>query len=268
MSRKERLVAALLLAVAVAGGALIPRLLASPPTSLGIALGPGPSRSVVQAPAIPQRATQRAAPAHDFAAFSTGAGRPDRAGDSGHHRAPEARPRASRGRSTPPLPPPAPPTKTTRRPVPMAPPAPAAARLPTPVLPDTTRRRASRGCRPATRRRRGASRRRRRATRRLRAARKARRPGTRRRRRAMPKPKGTTMCQHQGMAKGLRKLRPTPWALTIAVWDIWRRLPPPSAASSSCSPEGTAQSWRAARQRRPRTAAATSSARPARPREG
>jgi len=23
-----------------------------------------------------------------------------------------------------------------------------------------------------------------------------------------------------------RKLRPTPWALTIAVWDIWRRLPP------------------------------------------
>jgi hypothetical protein len=27
------------------------------------------------------------------------------------------------------------------------------------------------------------------------------------------------------MAKGFRKLRPTPWALTIAVWDIWRRLP-------------------------------------------
>jgi hypothetical protein len=26
--------------------------------------------------------------------------------------------------------------------------------------------------------------------------------------------------------KGLRKLRPTPWALTIAAWDIWRRLPP------------------------------------------
>jgi hypothetical protein len=34
------------------------------------------------------------------------------------------------------------------------------------------------------------------------------------------------MCHHQGMAKGLRKLRPTPWALTIAMWDIWRRLPP------------------------------------------
>jgi hypothetical protein len=23
-----------------------------------------------------------------------------------------------------------------------------------------------------------------------------------------------------------RKLRPSPWALTIAAWDIWRRLPP------------------------------------------
>ena len=60
MSRKERWVAALLLAVAVAGGALIPRLLASPPTSLGIALGPGPSRSVVQAPAVPR--VRRSAP--------------------------------------------------------------------------------------------------------------------------------------------------------------------------------------------------------------
>lgn len=28
------------------------------------------------------------------------------------------------------------------------------------------------------------------------------------------------------MAKGLRKLRPSPWAITIAMWDIWRRLPP------------------------------------------
>lgn len=53
MSRKERVLAALLLAVAVAGGALIPRLLASPLNPLGIALGPGPGRSVVQAPAIP-----------------------------------------------------------------------------------------------------------------------------------------------------------------------------------------------------------------------
>src|SRR6266480_4092433 len=61
MSGKESLVAALLLAIAVAGGALIPRLLASPPTSLGIALGPGPSRSVVQAPAIPRERHHAAA---------------------------------------------------------------------------------------------------------------------------------------------------------------------------------------------------------------
>ena len=27
------------------------------------------------------------------------------------------------------------------------------------------------------------------------------------------------------MAK-LRKLRPTPWAITMVMWDIWRRLPP------------------------------------------
>ena len=52
MSRKELLIAGLLLAVAVVGGASIPRLLASPATSLGIALGPGPGRSVVQAPTI------------------------------------------------------------------------------------------------------------------------------------------------------------------------------------------------------------------------
>ncbi len=28
------------------------------------------------------------------------------------------------------------------------------------------------------------------------------------------------------MAGPFRKLRPTPWALTIAAWNIWRRLPP------------------------------------------
>jgi len=28
------------------------------------------------------------------------------------------------------------------------------------------------------------------------------------------------------MAARFRKFRPTPWALTIAAWDIWRRLPP------------------------------------------
>jgi hypothetical protein len=28
------------------------------------------------------------------------------------------------------------------------------------------------------------------------------------------------------MAGRSRKLRPTPWAVTIVMWDIWRRLPP------------------------------------------
>ena len=28
------------------------------------------------------------------------------------------------------------------------------------------------------------------------------------------------------MARKLRMIRPTPWAITIALWDIWRRLPP------------------------------------------
>ena len=27
------------------------------------------------------------------------------------------------------------------------------------------------------------------------------------------------------MARRLGKFRPTPWAITIAAWDIWRRLP-------------------------------------------
>jgi hypothetical protein len=63
MSGKERVIAAVLLAVAVAGGASIPRLLSSPPGALSVALGPGPSRSVVQAPAIPN-APDRKAPAH------------------------------------------------------------------------------------------------------------------------------------------------------------------------------------------------------------
>ena len=28
------------------------------------------------------------------------------------------------------------------------------------------------------------------------------------------------------MAGRFRRLRPTPWAITIAAWDIYRRLPP------------------------------------------
>ena len=66
MSVKERVIAGLLLAVAVAGGALIPRLLTSPATPLGIAFGPGPGPSVVQAPRITEArdraASRRATP--------------------------------------------------------------------------------------------------------------------------------------------------------------------------------------------------------------
>jgi len=54
MSRKERVIAGLLLVVAIGGGALIPRLLATPAAPLGTALGRGPSPSVVQAPTIPK----------------------------------------------------------------------------------------------------------------------------------------------------------------------------------------------------------------------
>lgn len=61
MSGKERALAAFLLVIAVGGGALIPRLLSAAPKPLGIALGPGPARSVVQAPAIP-RAPRHVAP--------------------------------------------------------------------------------------------------------------------------------------------------------------------------------------------------------------
>jgi hypothetical protein len=60
MSQKERAIAALLLAIAVVGVALIPRLLSAPATSLGVAIGPEPGRSVVVAPAIP-RTPHRAA---------------------------------------------------------------------------------------------------------------------------------------------------------------------------------------------------------------
>jgi hypothetical protein len=58
MSRIERGIAALLLTTAVAGGALIPRLLSTPAgplrAALGVALAPGPDRIVVQAPAVPK----------------------------------------------------------------------------------------------------------------------------------------------------------------------------------------------------------------------
>jgi hypothetical protein len=59
MSRRERLVAGFLLAIAVVGVALIPCLLSAPVTSLGVAIDPGPGRTVVLAPTIstaPRRA--------------------------------------------------------------------------------------------------------------------------------------------------------------------------------------------------------------------
>jgi hypothetical protein len=53
MSRTERAIAAFLLAIAVAGGGLLPRLLSAPPNRIGIAFGPSPGRSIVRTPAIP-----------------------------------------------------------------------------------------------------------------------------------------------------------------------------------------------------------------------
>jgi hypothetical protein len=61
MSQKERVIAGLLLAIAVLGVASIPRLLSAPVAPVGVAIGPGPSPSVVHAPAIPTR-QRRAAP--------------------------------------------------------------------------------------------------------------------------------------------------------------------------------------------------------------
>src|SRR5215831_11256400 len=64
MRGMERVIAALLLAVAVAGGALIPRLLSVPARPLGVPLGPGPSRVVVQAPPAITKAPRHATRPH------------------------------------------------------------------------------------------------------------------------------------------------------------------------------------------------------------
>jgi len=60
MSRIERGVAALLLGVAVAGGALLPHLLSQPAGPVGVARGPGPSRTVVRVPSFPKPAPRLA----------------------------------------------------------------------------------------------------------------------------------------------------------------------------------------------------------------
>jgi len=62
MSRTEQVIAAILLAIAVAGGALLPRLLSAPARPFGIALGPGPGRSVIHAQAIPKAPGRAAVP--------------------------------------------------------------------------------------------------------------------------------------------------------------------------------------------------------------
>jgi hypothetical protein len=77
MSRKELLIAGLLLAVAIVGGASIPRLLASPAAPFGMALGPGPGRSVVQTPTVSAAHTHAAsAPSSLVSGTSAGAGAP------------------------------------------------------------------------------------------------------------------------------------------------------------------------------------------------
>ena len=129
MSRKERLVAALLLAVAVAGGALIPRLLASPPTSLGIALGPGPSRSVVQAPAIP-RVRRSAPPQHTTPRLSPLVQAPVAPVTPATTLRPKPATSVTGPKHSAPKPPAPPTTKTPPPVVPTTPPPPAAARPP------------------------------------------------------------------------------------------------------------------------------------------
>ena len=62
MRRTERVVAALIFAVALAGGALIPRLLSVPALSLGVPLGLGPSSVGVQVLAIPRARRQATHP--------------------------------------------------------------------------------------------------------------------------------------------------------------------------------------------------------------
>ena len=62
MTRTERVIATLLLVVAVAGGALIPRLLSVPALSLGVPRWLGPSDVGVQVQAIPRARRQATHP--------------------------------------------------------------------------------------------------------------------------------------------------------------------------------------------------------------
>jgi hypothetical protein len=132
MSGRERVIAGFLLVVAVAGAAVIPRLLSAPPAGrLSIALGPQPSRSVVQAPAIrraPQRPTAPRVqpPAAPVAAPAAPVVvRPAANPSAVHTKHVSPPPSATTGSLTPP-PPPTPPTTT-----PIPPPPPPASLLST-----------------------------------------------------------------------------------------------------------------------------------------
>jgi hypothetical protein len=130
MSRKERGVAALLLAIAVVGVALLPRLLSAPAASLGVAIGPGPSRSVVVAPAIP-RTPRKAAPPRRVTRSAEASAAPVAPAKRISLR-PAHKPReVPTKKVSPPPPPPPPPTTTT----PAPPPPPSFQPPPTPPSP-------------------------------------------------------------------------------------------------------------------------------------
>jgi hypothetical protein len=138
MSRKERVIAAFLLATAVAGAALLPRLLSAPAGRIGVALGPSPApgRSIVEAPIIskarrtgsPTTAARLAAPSRVPAPVATLAP-PAR-------RTPVPVKRAA-GAPAPPPPPPPPPPPSPAPPSP--PPAPPPPPPPQPASPTSTR---------------------------------------------------------------------------------------------------------------------------------
>lgn len=137
MSGKERAIATFLLAIAVGGGALIPRLLSAAPRPLGIALGPSPGRSVVQAPAIP-KAPRRVAPAPPRVAPPAAEPAPQSIARITVKAAPKTNTVPARHKS-PPQPPPAPPTTSSPPPVSPPPPTTTVSQTPQALSPASTR---------------------------------------------------------------------------------------------------------------------------------
>lgn len=120
MRRTERVVAALIFAVALAGGALIPRLLSVPALSLGVPLGLGPSRVGVQVLAIPRarrQAThpQGAPPSAKVAPAASAAPVAPVVAQPAASAVPASKPRQHRPPSPPPPPPPPPPPALVRQ---------------------------------------------------------------------------------------------------------------------------------------------------------